>query len=43
MSSLYANDIEIYHIFTVSDVADAIKKLNAHKNDGNSNGLSTDH
>lgn len=31
------------HIFTAHEVATAIKKLNAHKNDGSSNGLSTDH
>jgi hypothetical protein len=31
------------HIFTAPDVADAIKKLNSHKNDGSSNGVSTDH
>ena len=30
------------HIFTAPDVADDIWKLNAHKNDGSSNGLSTD-
>lgn len=29
--------------FTSSDITLAIKKLNLHKNDGNSNGLSTDH
>jgi len=31
------------HIFTTDDILVAIDRLNSHKNDGNSSGLSTDH